>query len=321
MSTRSSLPAQVPTVWSRRRLLASLAIGGLTLPTVASLLASCGDPTTGSGTTGPDTTGPGTTAPSTSEPPAGITHPSGPDAEVLRLFWEGGMIVPWMAQYPPTMLISGDGRVFVPGAVPEIYPGPLLTPVFVRSITEAGVQTILAMLRDEGLFVDPTPGYELPDGVGIADASTTVLRFTADGATYVHRAYALGFGDDLDATTERARLLAVTQRLGDLPALVGASVGAEEPFAPEAYRMYAWEADPTTGVPDLEPTIVPWPGSTGVVLSEIASRGMSEPTCALVAAADAGDLFTSANQLTFFEEAGVTYQLSVTPVLPGDDVC
>ena len=40
MSTRQPLSGQVATVWSRRRLLASLALGGLATPTLASLLAA-----------------------------------------------------------------------------------------------------------------------------------------------------------------------------------------------------------------------------------------------------------------------------------------
>lgn len=321
MSTRQTLSGQVPTVWSRRRLLASLALGGLAAPTLASLLAACGDPSTAPGTdpTSPDTTTPDT-VPSTGPEP-GITHPSGPDTEVLRLYWTGGMIPEWMAMYPPNLLISGDGRVFVPGAVAEIYPGPLVSPVVVRPITEAGVQTILSMLRDEELFVEPTPTYELPDGFGIADASSTVLRVTADGATHTHSAYALGFEAELDSTPDRTRLQSVVQRLGDLPALVGASVGAEELFVPEAWRFAAIVANPAevSGPPD--PNVVPWPAGTGVVLAEVAYPNTAGSSCATVTAAAVGDLFTSANQLTFFEEDGVTYQMSVTPVLPGDEAC
>jgi len=117
MSTRSTLPDQVPTVWSRRRLLASLALGGLAAPTLASLLAACGDPSTAPGT-GPSSPGPSTTTPDATTPDTvpstgpepGITHPSGPDTEVLRLSWEGGMLPAWMAMYPPSLLVSGDGR-------------------------------------------------------------------------------------------------------------------------------------------------------------------------------------------------------------------
>ena len=322
MSTRTSLPDQVPTVWSRRRLLTSLTLAGLAAPTLASLLAACGDPSTAPGTdpTGPDSTGPDSSSPDT-QPEPGITHPSGPDTAVLRLSWEGGMLPAWMAMYPPSLLVSGDGRAFVPGAVAEIYPGPLVSPVMVRSITEAGVQTILAMLRDEGLFVEPTPTYDLPDGFEIADASTTVLTFTADGATHTHRAYALGFEPGLDSTPDRERLWSVVQRLGDLPGLVGVSVGTEELFVPEAWRFAAVEANPdeVTGPPD--PTVVPWPKGTGVVLAEVAYPNAVGSVCATVSAEAVGDLFTSANQLTFFEEDGVTYQMSVTPVLPGDVAC
>ena len=40
--------------------------------------------------------------------------------------------------------------------------------------------------------------------------------------------------------------------------------------------------------------------------------------CVAVPAADVGELFADANQLTFFTEGDVTYQVAVKPQLPGD---
>jgi hypothetical protein len=40
--------------------------------------------------------------------------------------------------------------------------------------------------------------------------------------------------------------------------------------------------------------------------------------CAGLPAAEVGALFADANQLTFFAEDGITYQLTVKPQLPGD---
>jgi hypothetical protein len=63
-----------------------------------------------------------------------------------------------------------------------------------------------------------------------------------------------------------------------------------------------------------KPTIVAWPQDTGVALA-----GASE--CATLTAAVVGDLFTSANQATLFEESAVVYQLAVVVQLPDDDGC
>ena len=38
-------------------------------------------------------------------------------------------------------------------------------------------------------------------------------------------------------------------------------------------------------------------------------------------ASKVGDLFTTANQLTYFTDAGVNYRVAVAAVLPGDPAC
>lgn len=77
------------------------------------------------------------------------------------------------------------------------FPGPLMNPVFVRSISEAGIAKVLQLADDAGLL-GPAPDYELPGDVGIADAPNTVVSAsspTAAGARHV--AYALGL-DQMD---------------------------------------------------------------------------------------------------------------------------
>ena len=64
----------------------------------------------------------------------------------------------------------------------------------------------------------------------------------------------------------------------------------------------------------VEPTFVDWPSSAGVTLS-------SATECATVTAEQIGSLFTDAVQTTYFREAGVTYQLAVATLLPGDAGC
>jgi hypothetical protein len=125
--------------------------------------------------------------------------------------------------------------VFTPGAIPEIYPGPLVMPMMVGSITAAGLQRLMKA-ADEARLIGFVADYELPDGIGIADAPDTVVTLRVNGQTYTHRAYALGI--DQPSTPTRDRLAKFVEATGDLAALVGAgNLGESTEFAPESYRI------------------------------------------------------------------------------------
>jgi hypothetical protein len=298
---------------NRRTFLTSLII----TPAAAALLAACGDDRKEATprNTG-DTTPPDTSAPTVD----GIAHPTGADDVVLRLGYAGGFTMQGASfTFPPTLLVSGDGRVFQPGAQIEIYPGPLLQPVMVRTITEAGVQKLLRLADDAGLLATP-PDYTAD--IPVADAPDTVVTINADGGSYVHQAYALGM--DLDAsgqtidglTPQRAKLKKFVDLIGDITPIVGAeNLGEEAPFEATAYRFQAYVVDPAALVgQEPAPTVVPWPASTGIKLAAAAE-------CARLDAAAAGSVFTDAMQNTYFTDEGVTYSIAVGRVLPGDPDC
>lgn len=292
----------------RRSFLSALAA----TPVLAALLAACGDDSVAPADTGTPGTGGDTTAPSSGE----IAHPTGADELIFRLGYEGGYVpMGYMFMNIPTLLVSGDGRVVQTGASPAIYPGPLLPALMERTIDEAGIQTLLAAAKDAGLLASP-PDYALPEGIGIADAADTVVRLYANGANYVHRAYALDItqSEAMASTPARDNLAAFVAKVSDLSGLVGAEhLGAEAPLMAAQYRFQAMPVDPGQFT-DVAPTVVPWPADTGVVLADAAE-------CAVVDAAKVDTLFTEATQLTFFQEGDVSYQLSVIAVLPGDARC
>jgi hypothetical protein len=159
------------------------------------------------------------------------------------------------------------------------------------------------------------PDYTVVD-INVADASTTQLVLDAAGGSFVHEAYALGLQDPAE-TKDRNVLNGVAIQLRDLETLVGAqSLGNDAPFVADSYRLQAYPvtAETLAGyTEDPKPTVVPWPTTVGVELAAAA-------TCVVVPAADAGTLFTDANQLTFFSEGGVVYSIAVVAMLPGD-VC
>jgi hypothetical protein len=263
-------------------------------------------------TDGSPTTTPGST-------PGSIGHPTGADVAVIRYGAEGGFIAPeTLFVNLPSLIVSGDGRAFVPGVVPAIYPGPLLLPMNVRTISEAGIQDLLALASTASLLAAP-PDYTAE--MMVADAPDTVVRFTVDAGTFEHRAYALGFGVDdqgaptAEVTPARQALLDYVLVLQDLASTVGAELGEETLFEPAEYRVRATpvvEAD-LAGM-DPAPTIVDWPSSIGFDLATAAE-------CARVRADAVGSVFAEADQLTYFRQGDAIYRIAVAGVLPGDPAC
>ena len=243
-------------------------------------------------------------------------HPNGADDVVIEYAEVGGFVPREFAfQQTPNVLVSGDGRVFGPGAQIAIYPGPLLPAVQVQPITEQGIQAILAAADAAGLFQQVD--YEQP--TNIADASTARVTINVNGATYVHEAYALGLagaGDGGEETTpERQALADFVAQLNDLTGLVGADqLGEQTLFDPAEFGIEAIVVEDLSvyGGDGIEPTLVDWPADVSV-------RLVDGSTCTVVPASEVAEVFGAANQLTFFTDADVTYQVLVKPILPGSD--
>jgi hypothetical protein len=247
-----------------------------------------------------------------------------PDAVVIRVDLEGGF-VPATFTYGrlPVVLVTADGRVYTQGPQIEIYPGPLLPNVQVRTLTPAALASLLDLARDRGLLADASYGFP-----GIADASTTVLRITVDGATSTVSAYALGetgaddaMGQPLDAATAagRAALRSFLDELTGLPDAAWANAG--EAYAPTALRVVA---SPYVPQPDADWQAVEWPladlGSAG----EAPLRGDDTLRCQVLSGADVATvmpLLEGANQQTPFRSTGADYALTVRPMLPGETGC
>ena len=284
------MSTNVESAMNRRTFLAALA----GTPALAVLVAACGDDSKRTFT----------------------SIPSGPQDVVIKITNEGGFVPAGFAFVNlPSLLISGAGRVFTPGAQIEIYPGPLLPAITERSITDEGIRKVLQLADDAGLLGAPLD-YSLPDGIGITDAPDTVVVINVNGKVYEHRANALGFDmpDGGTSTAERDNLNTFVTLISNIAEVAGTkNVGEEQAFLAEQYRFQSLAVDPSQWT-DPSPTIVPWPQSIGAVLSESLQ-------CATVDAGAVDDLFITATQLTFFEEADITYQLYAVGVLPGDATC
>lgn len=294
---------RVPHRVAPRRIIPSLLAGAVVVT-----LAACGDDSATSDqpvAPGETVAPPGpTVAPTTQAPPpttaAGYEHPTGADDAVIEILYEGGFVHPDFAfGQIPVLLVSGDGRRFVNGPQIEIYPQPLLPNVLVSHIGDAGIQELLDLAAEHGLLTERE--YERDDN--IADAADTVVRISANGETYEHRAYALGMDADTEESGDRAELHAFIQAATAEPAI------DEEAFEPENYLLRATPIADTSGY-DVEPTIVDWPAESSLLLADA--------ECVEVPAGSVHDLLAEANQLTIFVQDDVTYQLAVKPQLPGD---
>jgi hypothetical protein len=297
---------------ARRRFLGLVLASPILLPLALAACGDDGDTESGSAASSGSTLPPADpTRPSTAPTSAtvAIAHPTGSDDVVLWIGSEGGFVPVEVAfQHLPTLLVSGDGRAVQPGVQIEIYPGPLLPNLQQRTISEAGIQELLGLADEMGLF---EPGsYEGPEAT-IADAPFTVVRISANGTTIEHRAYALGIDPAVDEEGDRARLAEFVARATDLSTAVGdAELGHEEPYVADAYRIRASVAGDASGL-EIEPTVVDWPADASVRLA-------TATECAEVPVDEFADVFASATQLTWFRDGDVIYQVSAAPSLPGE---
>ena len=179
---------------------------------------------------------------------------------MVEIRYEGGFATPEMTfSRAPLLLITGDGRVIYEGPVPAIYPGPLLPNLLERTITEDGIQTLLAKADELGLLAEAD--YARNDQ--IADAPDTVVKITVDGTTYTHSAYALGFDGETDAG--RANLFEFVTAATDLAGTVGEDeLGPEATLASDTYLVRATPIDPATVTTEVPATIVDWPADASV---------------------------------------------------------
>lgn len=255
----------------------------------------------------------------------GIDHPMGADDVVLRLSYEGGFVpVEHTLSQFPSFTLYGDGRIVVPGPQIEIYPGPALPAVNQRIVTEDGMQAIIRAALEAGLGRGDRDLSDFGSTV-IADASTAVFAFSANGRTSRVSVYALA---ELPATPDgmpdeefeaRAALNDLAQRLGALERwLPEGSVGSEGPFDAEGYRIFVGPYRPAE---ELTQDPVAWPLATplppgGDDTAGYACRAVRGEEWALLA-----PLAREADQLTPWISAGERFSVLFRPLLPDEAGC
>lgn len=246
-----------------------------------------------------------------------IELPLDPATPILRLTSAGGFVpAGWDFSAPPELVITAGGDVYRAGVMTMEFPGPLLQPIDHQQLTPAGVQRVLGAAKRAGLF-EPPPDYDDVE-IMVTDVPSTVVTITTAAGSVVHSATALGMnpqGDGKEQTPARQALLDFVNAIRSLDTMVGAELSRATGFVPSEFRMIALPVNVADWAGnDPQPVVKPWPQDTGVRLATAAE-------CTRVPAAKVDTLFAGASQLTFFDEDGLTYQVSARGVLPGDPTC
>ena len=258
-----------------------------------------------------------------------IDHPSGDDL-VLRVEFGGGMIRDFFLTSFPQFTMTGDGRVIVPGAQIEMFPGPALPSVNVRKLTEEGVQAVLNEVARTGLFSQSAEYLGAANFV--ADGGETIFILHAEGKDVRIKVAALGglvpegnYPGISEAELAAHRALSrLADELGNLDAQLPAGAWEDESwkaYVPEALRLLVRNAD--ADPPDdsgIDNVIVDWPvDSDPATFGDPASDGTIR--CGVVSGQEAKDWYaalSNANQQTRFAKGEHTYQVTVRFQLPDE---
>ena len=129
-------------------------------------------------------------SPDPSDDDVGIEHPTG-DEPIFMIDWQGGLVpVQYRATRTPAFVLYGDGRLIMLGAQTAEYPGPALPPLLQRTLSESGIQAILAEVTKTGLF---DANLRLDGAMNVvADANDTVFTLNAAGREVTVSIYGLG---------------------------------------------------------------------------------------------------------------------------------
>jgi hypothetical protein len=226
----------------------------------------------------------------------------------------------------PSIVITLDGRVLSGGAVPAIFPGPLVMPIIQRQLTPAGWAKIVAAARDAGLLGEVT---DFTGGAMAPGSVTAHLELVADGRRY-------------DVTGDPNRVIVCIKapciappgtpeafgtfisNLTMVDGWLAGDLGPQGTYAPDAYALII--GAPPAQDANLTQPVLPWPlaqalATFGKPLADGSGRRCG--TASGDAAVALRPAFAAANQLTRWRDAdGSLHGLTVRPLLPADgDSC
>jgi hypothetical protein len=279
-------------------------------------LAACtaAAPTTPAGSTSPGASG---------SLPAGSPGAYDPNALVLRVSYEGGLVAPKSERIrPPAVSVYADGRIMTQGAVPAIYPGPLVPSIVYRSVGRDGAANILAAAQAAGLTGQDAT---YPSGP-VEDVPSTVISVVHDGTTTMTTFGFLGGpgsspvpGDSAGQVEAAAAALVGGLMGGDT---FGGTAGPEGTYQPLGFELFVSPGAPSSSTPGMSEPSVAWPLAT-----PLASFGQPDPKGGTGSrfgrvsgddAAKLGPVLAEANQLTGFTSGGAEWTVAARPLLPDE---
>lgn len=198
-----------------------------------------------------------------------IVHPTGATDVVIRVSSGGGFVAPQsLLGAVPEFTLYGDGTIIVPGAIPQISPGPAIRPLLRGHLREPQVQALLRQALRSGLLARHPIDYGDMGSVGISDAPSTTVRVHAAGRRVLREAYALGIATG-SSRMPPAQATARRDLARFVAALPTRPTGAH--YTPQAVVVFItpWN---TTGQPVTGPSIR-WP-----LAGDLATAGRRLPT-------------------------------------------
>ena len=299
---------------------------------VALVVAACG----GSAATPAPSASPAPTAqpspvgpePTPGDPTPVIPTPSpNPEGQTywLRITTTQALAPEYVFGNAPMLVITGDGLAVMAGAVPAIYPGPLVMPLFSRQVSEAGREKIVAWAKELGLLAGKTDFHGEPGtiGGGLPGGISGMIELTVDGER-IALTGPMGIAAENPSPGSAEAFGTFWNRLMDLSGNLGAEVGPETPYTPAGYSVLIGPVSAEAA--QLQQPMADWPlevgpGSFG---SPVAGGAFRCGTATGADAAALGQAFAKANQLTPWvegPETSATFGLTVRQLTPGEDAC
>jgi len=264
-----------------------------------------------------------------------IEHPTGDEA-ILVVDSAGGFVpVQFMATRLPMFVLLGDGRVIMQGMQTLEFPGPALTPLIERTLTEDGIQAILGEIEATNLF---TADLELRGAQNVvADAADTLFILNAGGQEVTISIYGLGaLPPDMEPppgiTSGEIEAHRILGQLNDGLMTLDSWLPAESweaegwlPYEPGAFRLYVRDV---TGEPieggDLPEQVREWPTDDDPAAFGAEEAFFGDGTRCGVADGELGATWlaelNAATQMTLWTDDGDRrFSVMARPVLPHED--